>query len=925
MERPLLGTKAGGAGAGRLRAVLQDAVDRAFGYDFFISYGRRDGTPQALALHEALRSHGLVCFLDREEFVPGGPLPESTRRAVRKSSALILLATPAALASPHVATEVRLAQSLGRALVPVSFDDCLTRQPVPWVPPELLRLDTATDGAEGWPEARRDLVVAEILRRVRLTRQNTRRLRIFVAIAAVLTVVTALAVRFGVGYRGELIKTLAAARLATARNLAADDPTLAALVLREVPRDQRDARWQLAALDVLDRPLVARRIRPENGLVVDVSAEQGLALERDEEQLSVRALDGGEPLARRRFPGLHCARLSYRRGEVFALAEGRVHRWTLGDGAEVTLPAPKPIEAHGATCRLEPSPGGDAVLAWSLTAGYLWSGLDPASEPIQLTHRHEAITSCRFDRDGLRVLMTTTDRAAELDLDGGPTFSMDRPPEEHFRAIDHLDDQDAYVIVAERDIEAAPSMTIRQTALRVAWPGATKVETGIASMGVVPDDEAIYLHDRGALLLRAGARTGILEEHLLLHHATTLFPKESFLGFVVQPRATLASELRALGHATLDRLAPLSATTIAGYASDGVAGLWALPPVAFAAEPLVSEAVAVADGGRAILELGRSTRTMTRVLRRRGLAPGAPVAVLHRMDLSPTAQVLGLCGAEETAVLRDVLTGELTVVGRGGALPRTAAEQRHDIVLVSCDRAWALAQQGEDHLLWIGASGAVEAETNACNGARLLGVEAAAGRDVVAVCADGIRVQRPGGPPSEAVLAPERRGAGRLLFGGINTARTVLMAVRNEGSSALLVLERRDPRTGALDDPTVVHLTMPSFNEGYPPDVSADGAWMAFPGRDAVELMRVDQPSYRVSLRTGHIGHVRFSPDGKRLFWVSIYGGLRTWSLDPKDVSDALDRATTACLSVPERVEYLGEDVEAAVAAAARCEKAPSR
>jgi WD40 repeat protein len=72
----------------------------------------------------------------------------------------------------------------------------------------------------------------------------------------------------------------------------------------------------------------------------------------------------------------------------------------------------------------------------------------------------------------------------------------------------------------------------------------------------------------------------------------------------------------------------------------------------------------------------------------------------------------------------------------------------------------------------------------------------------------------------------------------------------------------------------------------------------------------------------GHEGAIRtvaFSPDGERPVTGGVDGTTRIWPLSAELLTEALELATRACLSAPERRQHLGETVEQAERAAALC------
>lgn len=107
--------------------LIQRAIDYLWAYDAFISYGRADGRRYASGLLAALKQQGYDCFLDREDLPAGSPLTEAIRRGLERSSALIVVGSPAATESPYVEDEI---VTFGRLhpdepIIPVSIADTI--------------------------------------------------------------------------------------------------------------------------------------------------------------------------------------------------------------------------------------------------------------------------------------------------------------------------------------------------------------------------------------------------------------------------------------------------------------------------------------------------------------------------------------------------------------------------------------------------------------------------------------------------------------------------------------------------------------------------------------------------------------------------------------------------------------------------------
>lgn len=116
------------ASAIRNRFVSVNAsVSRLFGFDFFISYAWSDGRLYAEALERILtaRPLGYRCFLDKKEMGGGEAWRTSVRRALKRSSVAVLVATPAAIDSQNVFEEIKTFSSRQSPIVPINFMSAL--------------------------------------------------------------------------------------------------------------------------------------------------------------------------------------------------------------------------------------------------------------------------------------------------------------------------------------------------------------------------------------------------------------------------------------------------------------------------------------------------------------------------------------------------------------------------------------------------------------------------------------------------------------------------------------------------------------------------------------------------------------------------------------------------------------------------------
>ncbi len=90
------------------RSPLQWLLDRVFGFDFFISHPHSDGKRYARAMYERLVKHTrrFDCFIDVRHFHIGSELAGQQSHALKKTTRLLVIVTPAAHQSAYVRSEI---------------------------------------------------------------------------------------------------------------------------------------------------------------------------------------------------------------------------------------------------------------------------------------------------------------------------------------------------------------------------------------------------------------------------------------------------------------------------------------------------------------------------------------------------------------------------------------------------------------------------------------------------------------------------------------------------------------------------------------------------------------------------------------------------------------------------------------------------
>lgn len=103
--------------------MFQAAFRFLFGDDVFVSYSRADGDTYAAGLANQLTSRKFTCKLDQWGSQPGKEIPPALRAALRRSSIVVLVGSPAAVRSAAVGQEVTEFRKTGRLIIPIDFDN----------------------------------------------------------------------------------------------------------------------------------------------------------------------------------------------------------------------------------------------------------------------------------------------------------------------------------------------------------------------------------------------------------------------------------------------------------------------------------------------------------------------------------------------------------------------------------------------------------------------------------------------------------------------------------------------------------------------------------------------------------------------------------------------------------------------------------
>jgi hypothetical protein len=109
------------------KRIVEVVVDWFNPSDVFISYGNLDGAHYIDALQQKFQARpGLLrqaqITIDYQRFDEGQPLPRATRRDIRRSTYVVVIVRPFAMASQCVHQEVGLAHQMGKIILVVNVD-----------------------------------------------------------------------------------------------------------------------------------------------------------------------------------------------------------------------------------------------------------------------------------------------------------------------------------------------------------------------------------------------------------------------------------------------------------------------------------------------------------------------------------------------------------------------------------------------------------------------------------------------------------------------------------------------------------------------------------------------------------------------------------------------------------------------------------
>jgi len=257
-------------------------VDLLFGYDFFVSYAHNDGRNYPRELTNQLEQKGFKVFLDSREYVPGDDLQIATRRRIRMSRKLVVIARPFALQSQWVLKEVETSLQSGRVPIVIDINATIEQasetNAVKTLLEDRLQIRETLDELDAVPSQE---TLAELARSFSATRQETKRLRFVSAIAAFLFLLAGAAIwQYLVAEDARVLaeqqRDLAQGRELAALSLAegASDPELGVLLALESMRVTPTEQAEKALRSLLPDLFAAGILTDQTSLVLSARFNQ---------------------------------------------------------------------------------------------------------------------------------------------------------------------------------------------------------------------------------------------------------------------------------------------------------------------------------------------------------------------------------------------------------------------------------------------------------------------------------------------------------------------------------------------------------------------------------------------------------------------------------------------------------------------------
>ncbi len=316
--------------------------DSLNGFDYFISYAHDDGQAYPRELKRQLKKARFRVFLDQEIYTAGDELDEETRRRIRMSTRVIVLARPHAMDSKWVRREIEDSIRADRRIIAIDINETLDRYP-PDHPTQALLADRLhlSDSMIADTTGPSESVLTEIQRSFDATRRERWRQAVITTVASTMAIVAGIAVWFYLGEgeatRAALVR-LAHARISEAnRHANSERHATADSLFADARRILVEASGDALPIDFAESGYASTWHRPIRTILDQGDPVQSVAFSRDRRLVAAAAygkitiwrVRDGEPVHDYEFPN---------KGWVTALG------FTIGD-QELIVCGPRLVEA----------------------------------------------------------------------------------------------------------------------------------------------------------------------------------------------------------------------------------------------------------------------------------------------------------------------------------------------------------------------------------------------------------------------------------------------------------------------------------------------------------------------------------------------------------------------------------------------------
>jgi WD40 repeat protein len=747
-------------------------------------------------------------------------------------------------------------------------------------------------------------------------RSRAARTRVFLTVCVALLVAVVMGVMALGAWRAQL-EAQEAARISAADVLSTEDPTTAALLLKEMGGREGNMPWVRSALQVLQEPisraiLVGHR-GPLRTIAIAPDGRQVLTAS-DDGTARLWQLDGtGEALVLAGHEGkLFAATFSPDGKRVLTASEdGTARVWSRGNANEFVV-----LKGHGGALTAAAfSPDGARVVTASRDGtARVWQA-DGSGSPMVLQGHEGAVLDARFSPDGARILTASSDHTARIwpaDGKGAPIV---------------LAGHTQYVQTASFSWDGVRVLTASGDGTARVWQADGSGEPvilgphdlGLHTASFSPDGYAVatattlgkvyvwQLHSAGRPLVLEGHRRGVealsfsANGYALLTASADGTARVWDLHGNTPPRI-----LRGHDHAIVAATFGASSQQVLTASLDGTGRIWELDGVD-ELRPLEGVfPVFSPDGTRLVTKESGLAKLWTLDGRREPVKLQGPIEPTSRVEFSPDGRLLwAVCsdavvrvwpgdgsGAPRelrghTAAVSDVAFwpggGLLATASQDGTArlwpldgrgePRVLQGQEGPMVGVelSPDGKWALTVSNDGTIrLW---------PTEGQGEARLLQRQQA-WPPSVGFSPDGGQVVTSLG--NELWLWPlDTQGEPRVLRG--HTTRVVALNFSRDGRWLATTSEDGTARLWPLDGQGEPRVLQGHTGMVWRPEFSPDGKWISTYSNDGTARLWPLEGEGAPFVLAGHTSMVSmadFSPDSRWVLTASIDGTARLWSVD---------------------------------------------